>query len=170
MNKKLNLGCGSHYKEKWVNLDYNKDNKSDVYWDLNKIPWPFKKGEFNFILMDAILEHLDDPVAILKELSRVLKKGGKVQIKVPHFTSTIAYGDLTHKQFFSYHSLYVPKEKGVGFNTYFKVLKWKIKFGKKFAIWNYIIEPLANTFPRLYESTPLRIFPAFTMEVILEKE
>lgn len=170
MANKLNLGCGAHYKKGWVNLDYNKENKADVYWDLNKVPWPFKEGEFDFVLMDAILEHLDDPVKALKELSRVLKKGGRAKIKVPHFTSTIAYGDLTHKQFFSYHSLGVEQEKGIGFNTFFDIEDWKIKFGKRLAFWNYVVEPIANAFPRFYESTPLRIFPAFTMEIMLKKK
>jgi SAM-dependent methyltransferase len=168
--KKLNLGCGSKYLEGWINLDNNKNNKADVYWNLDEFPWPFKDCEFDYILMDAVLEHLDDPVRALKEAHRILKEGGVLKIKVPHYTSTIAYGDLTHKHFFSYKSIYVEPEKGVGFNTFFKVVSWKINFGKKYAFWNYVIEYIANKFPTLYESTPLRMFPAFTIEVVLKKE
>ncbi len=166
--KKLNLGCGGNYLKNFTNLDYNKENKADVYHNLEKFPYPFKDNEFDYILMDAVLEHLENPVKVLKELKRISKKDSIVKIKVPHFTSTIAFGDLTHKHFFSYDSVNVEEEKGIGFNTYFNVVKTKIKFGKKFAIWNYIIEHIANKFPKLYEGTPLRIFPAFTMEVILK--
>jgi len=34
MNK-LNIGCGKDYREGWINLDYDKDLKKDVSFNLN---------------------------------------------------------------------------------------------------------------------------------------
>jgi len=166
--KKLNLGCGLNYKEGWINLDFDRNIRADIYWDLNKLPWPFEDEEFDFILMESILEHLDDLPSILKECHRILKRKGLLKIIVPHFTSSNAYGDLSHKHFFSLGSIKGSKTS-LTFDKFFKIVEWKLRFGKKYAFWNYLVEFIANKFPNLYESTPLRIFPALDIELLLQK-
>jgi ubiquinone/menaquinone biosynthesis C-methylase UbiE len=64
------------------------------------VPLPFKNEEFNEILCQDILEHTDY-VPILRELHRILKPGGKLIIRVPHFTSRNNFIDPTHKKLFS---------------------------------------------------------------------
>ena len=103
-------------------------------------------------------------------MNRILKEGGILKIRVPHFTSSTVWKDVTHKRgfsiksfdFFCKKSLYIPKPK-------FKIRNKKISFGKKFQIQNYIIESIANKFPTMYENTIFRVFPALSVEVILEK-
>jgi SAM-dependent methyltransferase len=46
---------------------------------------PFEDGEFEIVTALDVVEHLDDDVAGLKEMHRVLKKGGKSLIFVPAF-------------------------------------------------------------------------------------
>ncbi|HXP51710.1 MAG TPA: methyltransferase domain-containing protein, partial [Bacteroidia bacterium] len=84
--KKLNLGCGIDYREGFVNVDFHSHIKIDVQHDLNIVPYPFKDEEFDFILASHVLEHLDKPFVIMKELHRILKKDGKLHLKVPHFS------------------------------------------------------------------------------------
>ncbi len=43
--------------------------------------------KFDYISMGFVLEHVDDPVLILKQFSRFLKKGGVIYISVPNATS-----------------------------------------------------------------------------------
>ncbi len=168
--KKLNIGCGNDAREGYVNLDVVPLKGVDVVHDLNKFPYPFEKDLFDEILCSAILEHLDDVVESMNELGRILKPGGILKIRVPHFTSSTVWKDPTHKRgfsiktfdFFVKKSIYSPVPK-------FKTVKRKISFGKKFAVWNYLIEPMANTFPLVYETTPLRIFPALSVVVYLRK-
>jgi len=98
--KKLNIGCGNDYKKGWINLDLI-DVKKDVKHDLNKIPYPFKKDMFNEVLMRMILEHVKDPISVLKEIVRISKDDAKIKIVVPHATSYANFTDIQHKTNFT---------------------------------------------------------------------
>lgn len=45
---------------------------------------PFADEEFGFINMAELIEHVEDPEAVLKEAYRILKKGGSIYISVPN--------------------------------------------------------------------------------------
>jgi SAM-dependent methyltransferase len=45
---------------------------------------PFKDGEFDTVVAVHLLEHLDKPEEALRELKRVLRKGGKLILIVPN--------------------------------------------------------------------------------------
>lgn len=83
--KKLNLGCGSDYKEGWVNVDSDRGIRADLFWDLRK-RFPFKDGEFDSILAQDVLEHFTKEEAkfFLKECRRVLKTGGEIKLRTPN--------------------------------------------------------------------------------------
>lgn len=99
--KKLNLGCGEDYREGWINLDCRSDIKTDIKWNINKIPYPFKDNTFDEILLKMILEHTNFPTNILKEIIRISKKNAKIVLIVPHADSYAAKSDLQHKNFFT---------------------------------------------------------------------
>jgi len=44
---------------------------------------PFKDGEFDVVLCMSVIEHLEEPLVVIKEMRRVLKNGGKIIISVP---------------------------------------------------------------------------------------
>ena len=90
---KLHLGCGTVYKEGWVNIDNNSDNnitKLDLNWDL-RYPMPFPKNSVDFIFHEHMLEHLtsDEGQTFLKDCKRVLKKGGVMRIAMPDLRACI---------------------------------------------------------------------------------
>ena len=91
--RKLNLGCGIDYKEGFVNVDFHSHIKIDVEHDLNVLPYPFNDGEFDYIYASHILEHLDKPFVIITELHRILKPGGTLHIKVPHFSRGFTHAE-----------------------------------------------------------------------------
>ena len=99
--EKLNLGCGKDYKKGWVNVDINKNWKADIFHDLNRTPYPFKDDYFSEILLKMILEHLENPDKILKEIVRISKQNAKLIIIVPHSMSYTQFTDLQHKNFFT---------------------------------------------------------------------
>src|SRR3989338_8456713 len=100
VTKRLNLGCGENIKEGWVNLDSAALPGVDVVHDIEKIPFPFKDGEFDEILCRDVLEHVEY-IPVLRELYRILKPGGVLRVQVPHFTSRNNFVDPTHKKMFS---------------------------------------------------------------------
>lgn len=102
--KKLNLGCGDDYKEGWINVDFRGNIKIDIKHDLNKIPYPFNDNSVDIILMRQVFEHLDRPITILKELSRICKNNARIMIYVPHATSYAHISGLEHRGLFTEHT------------------------------------------------------------------
>lgn len=112
---KINLGSGNKTLEGYVNVD-KYDLPNVVVHDLLEFPYPFESESADEILMDNVLEHLSDRVGVIKECNRILKTGGKLIVRVPHFTSRGTYDDMTHIRGFGYASFqhYV---KGTGEHT-----------------------------------------------------
>lgn len=131
--KKLNFGCGEKIKpqqEGWINVDIVETEGIDVIYDLNVFPYPFDDNSVDFILMDNVLEHLDNPMEVMNECYRILKKGGRVKINLPHFKYRAAYSDPTHKHYFSegvfLHFSAPDKLKHFGYDFKYEILALKV--------------------------------------------
>ena len=90
---KLHIGCGTLYKEKWINIDNNSDNnieKLDINHDLSK-GLPFDDESIDFIYNEHFIEHLskEEGLQFLYECHRVLKIGGVLRISCPDLDSII---------------------------------------------------------------------------------
>lgn len=75
--------------------------KLDIISDITSIPEPDQS--FDAILCTEVFEHVPDPIAVIKEFSRLLRKGGKLILTAP-FTS------MTH---------FAPYHFATGFNRFF---------------------------------------------------
>lgn len=90
---KMHIGCGTHYKETWVNIDNNSDNnisKLDVSWDLS-LGIPFKDMSVDFIYHEHFIEHLsyDEGLVFMVDCYRVLKPGGVMRIACPDLDALV---------------------------------------------------------------------------------
>jgi len=128
--KILHLGCGPHKlksdKGKVVGLDIVDLPGVDVVHNLDKTPWPFKDNEFDSICAPHVIEHLHDTLPAIEEIWRITKPGGIVDIAVPHFSSPNAFGDPTHKSYFSLVSFdYFTENCDLNFysNARFKIVE-----------------------------------------------
>lgn len=99
-SKILDLGCGDGNvsqlfleKGEVIGVDIAKEAlkkaaslgiKTKLH-DLNKLPLPFGDESFDAIVLTDTLEHLLDPLGVLKESRRILTPGGQVIITVPNF-------------------------------------------------------------------------------------
>jgi len=101
MALKLNLGCGQKLLPGYVNCDVLPHIPADQHFDLNTFPYPFASDSVDEILMDNVLEHLDDVGAVMGELHRLLRPGGRLRVLVPYAKSDWALQDPTHKHFFT---------------------------------------------------------------------
>ncbi len=94
--KVLDLGCGiMPYKEflqekgtivEYIGIDleqsdYHNTIRPDMFWDGMKIP--LEDNSCDWIIATEFLEHYHDTEAILLEMNRVLKQGGKLFFTVP---------------------------------------------------------------------------------------
>ena len=167
---RLNLGSGGKPLIAYVNVDKNpKAPKVDLVCNLDDYPWPFETESVDEVMMDQCLEHLIDHNRAMKEIHRILKEGGIARISVPHFTWQFAFQDPTHRHFFGYNTFfYYARECGY-FDFRFASCKVKLTFGKRFSLWNMVLEPIFNQFPNFYEQSPMRIFPALTVDAELTK-
>lgn len=56
-------------------------------------PIPYPDGSFDVVISAHVLEHVDDPVAVFREVSRVLRPGGMFVFQTPnalHYVPTMA--------------------------------------------------------------------------------
>lgn len=109
----LELGCGQIRRvPNSVTIDVNPRSIADVIHDLNVTPYPFPDNEFDIVVAEHVLEHLDDVLKIMEELHRILKPGGLLYVEVPHFSSCNTFTDPTHRHAFSSKSFdyFVPGE------------------------------------------------------------
>ncbi len=156
---KLNLGCGRDIKKDFINVDYKKFDGVDLVYDLNKIPYPFKDNTFDEILLRNILEHLENPLSILKEVRRISKPHAKIFIKAPHFSSNNAWGDIEHKRPFSSQTF-----KNENISGFFRLINQRITFSH----FRFFMRPIAKINPLFYEKHLAFIFPAVDVEAELE--
>lgn len=173
---KLNIGCGKDIKKCWINLDKIYIDDIDIVHDIEKYRLPFQDESFNEVLCKDVLEHIEY-LPVMKEVYRILKKGGRLTIRVPHFTSRYSFSDPTHKKLFSiktFEFFVLGRQIDYYFDYHFnKLQRCRINFEKGPLIFNYLIESLINMTPRfqiLFEATFLsRIFPAENLIVELIK-
>jgi predicted SAM-dependent methyltransferase len=175
MNK-LNLGCGVDIRSGYINMDCVGLVGVDVIHDIMNIPLPFEDNFFDEVLCKDILEHVEY-IPVLKDIYRILKPGGNLIIRVPHFTSKDAYADPTHKKLFSIDTFrYFTRDHLRSYYVDFhfsELQRLYLHFDTRPAyFWNILIEKLVNfneTTLNAYEGTFLRLFPATNLEVVLRK-
>jgi len=126
MKIKLNIGCGFDYREGWINIDFDKDLKADKYMNLNVFPYPFKDGYADFILLKRVLSQLNNIRAIMPEISRILKPGGRLVI-VDHY-----YKEHNKKP--NIHSVYQFRENSFEDYPELKLIKLT-KLRYKYRVW-----------------------------------
>lgn len=99
MTLKLDIGCGKNKKPDHIGIDIIAFEGVDHVLNAGKDVWPFEDDTVDEISTSHFLEHLEamERVHFVNEAYRVLKKGAKCFIVTPHWCSTRAYGDLTHK-------------------------------------------------------------------------
>ncbi|MFA6536510.1 MAG: methyltransferase domain-containing protein [Candidatus Paceibacterota bacterium] len=178
--KRLNLGCGHDIKSGWINVDSINLPGVDIVHDLNQLPLPFKNNQFEEILCQDVLEHLEY-IPVLKEIHRILDVGGQIKIRVPHFTSRVNFMDPTHKKMFSirtfdFFTKTSFKNRAYYFDFHFtKVVEAKIIFehSLKWFAFNHLVSFLVNHSRKAqdwYEATGFsRLFPAQNIIVTLLK-
>jgi predicted SAM-dependent methyltransferase len=124
---KLNVGCGTDYKEGWINIDNNSDDnieKLDLNWDLRD-PLPFADNSVDFIFNEHFFEHLtvEEGQSAMKDMLRILKPGGVMRIAMPDLESVVDHYlnvPLSEDQVIKDHHLSFVKTRAEWMNMSFR--------------------------------------------------
>jgi ubiquinone/menaquinone biosynthesis C-methylase UbiE len=102
--KILDVGCGWNKTPGAIGLDSNRGTHADVIHDLGDVPYPFADNEFDQIVCRHVIEHVPDALALVTELHRITKPGGRLQIVTPHYSNPDWATDLTHRNHLNSYS------------------------------------------------------------------
>lgn len=94
----LDLGCGkaplygcyAPLVDEVICVDWADSGCVDMVCDLS-LPLPLADARFDTIVFSDVLEHLPDPMAIWREMARVLSPGGRIVLNVPFYYSVHAH-------------------------------------------------------------------------------
>src|SRR6185312_8236831 len=164
----LDIGCGSAKTPGAIGLDISADTDADIVHDLDAFPYPIEDGSFDQILLQDVIEHVREPIHVFEELHRIARPGARIQLRTPHFSSVLAYGDPTHRHYFSTLAIRSLAEPRFAHYTdvRFRVVHVTLDLWLPFRLTGIAL--LANRFQGPYESYFAFRFP--TMNIRAEFE
>tara|TARA_S200000501_G_scaffold291189_1_gene276361 strand:+ start:96 stop:782 length:687 start_codon:yes stop_codon:yes gene_type:complete len=119
-----------------INLDLYPGSNVDVVCDACNMP--FDNETFDLVVCQALLEHVENPLKIIEEIHRVLKKGGNIYCTVPFLQGY--HADPKDFQRFTLNGMehllnnFIIVQKGISSGP-FSAIAWIIRdiltFGKK---------------------------------------
>lgn len=94
----LDLGCGkvplyaayAPHVDEVTCVDWAPGEHIDLSCDLSQ-PLPFDDARFDTIVLSDVLEHMPEPELVWREMTRMLRPGGKVIMNVPFYYSVHAH-------------------------------------------------------------------------------
>jgi len=90
-DKALDVGCRDGYFTKLlevrgynvISVDIEKKFEKCIVDDVNK-PLPYRDNAFNLIWCSEVIEHLEEPLKVIKEFRRILVPGGLAVLTTPN--------------------------------------------------------------------------------------
>ena len=104
-------------------------------------------------MLDNVIEHVKSAVHAIKEVRRLLKIGGVVDIYTPHFTSQSSWRDPTHRHHLSYFSFDIfCRTKNAHYlgGKLFEIVEKKLSFGGGLSMLGRLIFKIS---PEAYEKS-----------------
>lgn len=90
--KLLNVGCGTHYAQGWVNTDVweSETTRPDVKVTIGE-PYPFADNTFDAVYLGHIIEHMpwENVVAFMQDMARIAKEDAIFLLVGPDVFKTI---------------------------------------------------------------------------------
>ena len=164
----LDVGCGNAKYPGAFGLDISPDTQADLVCDLNEHPYALEESSFDQILCQDVIEHVREPLKFVSELHRIGTPGARIHIRTPHFSSLLAYGDVTHEHIFSALAIRTFEESLFShyLSVKFRVVSLTLDF------WDPLrwigVAALANRFQGPYETLFAWRFPAMNIRAELE--
>jgi SAM-dependent methyltransferase len=179
---KLDLGCGPTKREGFIGVDTKDLPGVDIVADIEK-GLPFVPDEcVDAIYSSHFFEHVDNLELLMAECFRVLRREGRMEVRVPHFSNPYFYSDYTHRRFFGLYTFHyfaaienqltrtVPNYYS---DVRFRVLSQRLIFFSPFPRrdrWKQRLGRIVNRnsyWQELYEENFCYLFPCYELRVTL---
>ncbi len=83
-NKKvINIGAGQYHRPGTISIDPSYEKEDEGHIRAYGENLPFKDNSVDFVICNAVLEHVRDPKKIIDEIHRVLKSEGRMYADIP---------------------------------------------------------------------------------------
>jgi len=160
------VGCGTNKIMGAVGVDKFQLDGVDIVHDLDIFPWPFNKNQFDHVVCNHSVSHLENFIRTIEELHRICKSGGILEILAPHYAGDNANTDPTTRtrigirtmnyfceQFnFNYHYYSLARFFMVERHLSFRENRTDFRKNIKPNPFKWVgIEFAINAFPRIYE-------------------
>jgi len=183
---RLDLGCGKNPRSGFYSVDHIEMDGVDVVADLNKPLNKLPNECSDYIYSRHTLEHIHEFLPLMREIHRITKSDGVVEIIVPHFSNVYGFSDPTHVRFFGLYSMYYfvspehqPKIRRVPAfytDTRFLIKSITIEFYRS-GILDKLLTPVLSRFVNIniytqdfYERRLSHLFHAWQIKYILTTE
>lgn len=180
---KLNLGSGPSREPGFYSVDIIDVESVDIVANLNQPLDLLPDDCAEYVYSRHALEHVDQFMALMKEIFRVTSPEGMIEIIVPHFTNPYGYSDPTHVRFFGLYSFYYfvalseqPSRKVPAFysEVWFHVRSIKIDF-YRLSFFDKIVAPFLEnlinhsiTWQDFYERRLAPFFHAWQIRYVMQ--
>jgi len=169
--REVDLGAGKVVRAPGaIRADFSRAVRPDVVLDAS-CTLPFRTGSLDGVYCFDLVEHLHDIPALMGELHRVLRPGGRVLITTPHFSCANAYTDPTHRHRFGWRSFdYFTADHGLRYYSAarFRVTRHLLRFHG--GPLDALVRRIAHRWPDWYEHRLAWICPAWYLEFELVAE
>jgi len=182
----LELGCGNRKQVvAAIGVDQLDHPCVDLVGDVMAVLGHFPDASVDSVHSFHFFEHVADLSTLLKEINRILKKGGWLEVVVPHFSSPYFYSDFTHRVFFGLYSfdyfvaktLFARKVPKYGEPLAFEVMRVDLVFKspRPFYIRHVLKGVLGSLFNscnymrELYEENFCYLFPCYELRYELRR-
>lgn len=183
---RLDLGCGKSARSGFYSVDHLEMDGVDIVADLNKPLHLLPRDCSEYIYSRHVFEHIHDFLPLMREIHRITKPDGIIEIIVPHFSNVYGYSDPTHIRFFGLYSMYYfvspdcqPKRRKVPefyTDARFRVKSLTIEFYRS-SIFDKLLAPIFakivnfNIYTQdFYERRLSYLFHAWQIRYVLEPE
>jgi len=177
----LELGCGNNPVKGRINIDRLDLPSVDIVTDIEK-GFPFlPDSSVDEIHSNSFFEHIENFEGLMGEVVRVLKKGGKCSLSVPHFSNPYFYSDYTHHKFFGLYTFYYFVDEQYQLHrkvpTFYTGIRIRVEsvkyvFSSSFRYRFWLKRKLgaivnSSTFMQeLYEENLCHLLPCYALEVV----
>jgi SAM-dependent methyltransferase len=133
----IDLGCGARKTKDAFGVDAAALPGVDLVHDLRDLPYPLPGDCADQVVLHHVLEHFADPLPVMEEVWRIIRPGGRVRIRTPHYSGRYAWNDPSHRRAFTSESFHYFGENDYSYYTRarFRVREVRLQYFMEENLW-----------------------------------